>query len=140
MAEAATVQRLRRRHGRDRQLLDLTPMVDVALMLVVFLLLSADIVADSAVPVDLPAAATARELPTDDRRMLTITAGGRIMLDGESVEVGQIAERVDQTAIVVVQADREVEHGRVVRAVDALRSAGVAAIYYATEEPSEETW
>jgi biopolymer transport protein ExbD len=143
MPEAGTIARLRRRHGRDRQLLDLTPMVDVALMLVGFLLLSADVVADSAVPVDLPAAATAEDLPTEARRMVVITAGGRILLDDLEVAAEELGALVDAAAVVVVQADREVAHGQVVRVVDALRQAGVAGIYYATEDPAravEETW
>ena len=106
-------------------------------MLVVFLLLSANVVSDGALPVDLPMAETAEDIVNEVTR-LTITSDGLLFINGDAIGLDQLSTAIDSASRVIVEADTTVEHGRVVAVVDRLRAHGVSSLYYATTE--EESW
>ena len=103
---------LKRRHHRKTATLELTPLVDVSLMLVVFLLLSSGMVApeDQHIPIDLPATGSGEA----GRLLLSFPSApkgrstrGRVpTLDQLDAVVG------DDREAVVIRADRKAEHGR----------------------------
>lgn len=130
------VARLRRRHTHAPALADFAPLVDVTLMLVVFLLLTAEVVDAHAVPVELPTVASG-EASAAGALELVITADGSIVHAGRELDLGALAGLVGEHASAVLQADTACPHGRVLAVVDVLREAGIGAIYYATE--AEET-
>lgn len=130
---------LRRRHRPARQFVDLAPLVDVTLMLVVFLLLSAQVVDAHAVPVELPTAATGERTPGEDLE-LVITAGGELLHGERSLTTDDLAELVADGRRAIIQADAAASHGRVVEVVDALRAAGAGGVFYATEKPGLAEW
>jgi biopolymer transport protein ExbD len=127
---------LRRRHAHAPALADFAPLVDVTLMLVIFLLLTAEVVDAQALPVELPSAATG-EASAEGALELVITASGAVVHDGRTVAVEGLAELVGSHRTAVLQADTACPHGQVLAVVDSLRQAGIGAIYYATE--AEET-
>lgn len=128
--------RLRRRHAHAPALADFAPLVDVTLMLVIFLLLTAEVVDAQALPVELPTVASGEDA-AEGAFELVITATGAVVHGGRSVAVDALAGLRGDHRVAVLQADAACPHGRVLEVVDALRQAGVGAIYYATEP--EET-
>lgn len=124
--------RLRRRHVHAPALADFAPLVDVTLMLVVFLLLTAEVVEAHAVPVDLPSVATG-ESTSGGSLELVVTADGELVHAGTTLALDELAGLVAAETTVVLQADADCSHGRVLEVVDTLRAAGVAGVYYATE-------
>lgn len=129
-------QRLKRRHQGRGQVLDLAPMVDVTLTLVVFLLLSSEGLDVRNMPVELPQVATAQS--QQEARTLHVDARGRISADGVDLSLDDLAEEFARTPRVTVYADQDARHGRVTAVVDHLRAAGVAEIYYGVE--AVDTW
>ncbi|MDA3959934.1 MAG: biopolymer transporter ExbD [Planctomycetota bacterium] len=125
--------RLRRRHGHAPALADFAPLVDVTLMLVIFLLLTSEVVDSQAIPVQLPAAATGEEQDGGAFEVI-ITAAGDVVCGGSTVELEALTDLVQGHSVAVLQADALAPHGRVLGVVDTLRAAGVGAVYYATEE------
>lgn len=122
----------RRRQRRRPIGVDLTPLVDVTLILVVFLLLAAEAVDARSLPVFLPAAATAPEDHTV-RPSVLVTAEGEILFKGEPQTLASLARRAADWPEVLLQADADCPHGRVVAVVDALRSGGSERIFYGVE-------
>ncbi len=118
--------------------LDLTPMVDVVFLLVIFFMVSTTFITlESGLPVDLPEAQTSvaepSTLPT-----VTVTKDGQIYFGGVIVAEAQLAAIVRQElettgqTTVVLRADREVAHGVAVRIMDLLKQAGAQRIAIAT--------
>lgn len=71
--------------------------------------------------------------------MVALTRDGRIVYDGRTVDAGALesafrgAAQKTPDATVLLQADREVAHGRVVEVMDLARRAGLHKLAIATE-------
>ncbi len=123
--------------------INVTPLVDVVLVLLVILMLVAPMLKED-VPVELPIAAHAEEETASEIPVLAIAADGAVTLDGAplasdglAARIGAIyATRADKT--VMLAADRSLGYARVVEVMDACRAAGIARIGIVTspEPPS----
>ncbi len=129
--------RHRRRYGAAPGL-DLTPMVDVVFLLVIFFMVSTTFITlETGLPVDLPQAQSAQaqpsELPT-----ITITSDERVFLAGAEVDRADLPallqEAMESTGLttVVLRADETVPHGFVVEVMDLIKRAGAQRIAIAT--------
>lgn len=131
---------LRRRHHRRPGTLELTPLVDVALMLVVFLLLSSGMVApeEQHLEINLPVTGSG-EAAASEVLTLSISAAGRIYQGTRAVEFDQLPAVVGEgRPVVVLRADRKSEHGRVMEVIDELRRLEVSTVYHASDQGPEE--
>ncbi len=128
--------RLKRTHQGRKQFLDLAPMVDVTLTLVVFLLLNSEGLDVRTIPVHLPQAASAES--KEKASSLHIDADGALSLDGKSLNLDGLTDYFNSDARVTIYADQDAKHGRVTAVVDRLRSLGVEHIFYGVE--AVDTW
>jgi biopolymer transport protein ExbD len=109
--------------------INVTPLVDVVLVLLVVLMVTAGYIASKAIPVDLPQAATGESVP--QTIILSIDARGTVFADGTQVAEGELRQRIaaakkakpDLRA--VIAADGRATHRSVVRVVDLLRQEHV---------------
>jgi biopolymer transport protein ExbD len=122
------------RHDDELQAdINVTPLVDVVLVLLVILLLVAPML-DEEVPVELPIAAHADTRDRATTPTLTIAADGGVSFEGAplpstdlSTRLAAIyAERSEKT--VMLAADRGLAYARVVEVMDACRAAGIERI------------
>jgi biopolymer transport protein ExbD len=116
--------------------INVTPLVDITLVLLIIFMVTAKLVVSRALPMDLPRAATAGEV--QEVFSLSLTADGATSVDGAKVEGDRalllLAKRAllgNQELRAVVRADGAVPHSRVMGALDVLRQAGVARIAFA---------
>ncbi|HYE04204.1 MAG TPA: biopolymer transporter ExbD [Planctomycetota bacterium] len=128
---------LRRRHGPNNALLFLTvlpitPLVDIALLLLGFFLLAGQVAAHRELAVTLPKAGTA-EAPAA-ALSVAISRDGAVSVGGEPVDLAQLKLIAADAPRVALHADAAVAHGRVVAVVDVLRAAGAGKVFYATTE------
>ena len=118
---------------------NVTPIIDVALVLVIILMITAPMIAVSDVDVQLPRAQT-RNLEGHDRISITVGAGGELAVDEENITEkvleSTIAERLkDRTdVIVVIRADQSVAYSAVRKIVEAARAAGASRIAVGTQQ------
>lgn len=125
---------------RDEVGLDLTPLIDVVFLLLLFFMLTTTFVEATRLKIDLPEAGQGAEAERkDDHWVIEIDAQGRYALNGEAVQAEQLSERLraipgrTEETSVLVRADGQASHQSVVRALDAARSAGLVRVGLATE-------
>jgi biopolymer transport protein ExbD len=114
--------------------INVTPLVDVTLVLLVVFMVTARLIASSqALSVDLPRAATGSEVQSIFS--VVIRSNGELSIDGVTATEDRIvvdrarAERARNRELrAVIQADSAVSHGRVMRVLDLLRQAGVSKV------------
>jgi biopolymer transport protein ExbD len=125
---------------------NVTPIIDVALVLVIILLVTAPLITVSGLPVRLPEART-REAESERNVSVTLTANGEVAVDGETVSAAtltaalraKLAEPGNAHVRVVVRADAEVPYAAVRRLLDSLRDAGAERIAIATRQKVDAT-
>ncbi|RMF87432.1 MAG: biopolymer transporter ExbD [Nitrospirae bacterium] len=130
----------RRRETGDDLHVELTPLIDVVFLLLIFFMVTTTFASRSGIGVKLPEA-HAKERPADHVVELTLTKAGETYLDRKRVAPGGLEAALKRLApahageVVVIRADREVHHGRVVAAMDAARAAGFRRLAIATRTP-----
>ena len=124
---------LRRREAR-RARIEIVPMIDVVFFLLVFFMMSSLATAVyRGMPVNLPTAASG-QLTRDDNAAITLARDGRTYLNREPTTLEALGDRLrallsaNPGLVVMINADGEVLHHRVVEVVDAARAAGVARV------------
>jgi biopolymer transport protein TolR len=123
---------------------NVTPIIDVALVLVIILLVTAPLMSVADLPVDLPAAHT-RESEDERNISVTRTAAGELAVDERRVtEAGlgaalreRLARPGDQNVLVVLRADTSLPYSDVRRLLAQTRAAGAKRIAVATRQQTE---
>ncbi len=127
--------------GDDKGLyseINVTPLVDVVLVLLVIFMVTTTYIVAQSISVDLPKAATGENVITT--LVITIDNKGNIYLEDEMVDVEVLRARVraageaSEELRAVIAADRNVKHGLFVRVIDVIRDAGVVKFAINVEE------
>ncbi|KEP68270.1 protein TolR [Thioclava sp. BHET1] len=133
----------RRRGGRSRHAamseINVTPMVDVMLVLLVIFMVAAPMMTVG-VPLELPKTA-AKAVPTEAEVPLTVSiqADGKIALMNSEVPEGQLVERLRAIAKerdsdkIFLRADGKIAYSQVVQVMGALNGAGFSNITLVTD-------
>ncbi len=109
--------------------INVTPLVDITLVLLVILMVTASYVVSRSIPMELPKGATGESTPTT--LSVSIDRQGNTFLDAEPITEAALRERVRQAYAAdgdtraVIAADGRVDHARVVRVIDLLRRENV---------------
>ena len=118
--------------GRSRTIsaINVTPLVDVALVLLIILMVSSTYIVAQTLKVQLPKA-RATDGTADKPTKVEMLKDGTIRFNDEKVNEAQLTEKVkaavaaDAEMSLVVSADKEVQHGNVVHMLDIAKLAGV---------------
>lgn len=115
------------------------PMIDIIFFLMVFFLFSTlQMAYQKSMPVNLPVASSShQEAPKPVA--ITLMKDGTISIGDTVVGIEEIKPRVEQLADkadtpVILRADANVEHGKVIKVMDEIKSAGVTKLSIATQE------
>ncbi|MBL9097389.1 MAG: protein TolR [Alphaproteobacteria bacterium] len=142
-----------RRHGRVRMRpnadINITPMVDVMLVLLIIFMVTAPLLT-AGVAVDLPK--TRAKLLSQEKDPLTVTIekNGKVFLGGakkesEAIPIEEIAAKVKAIAEngydqrILVRGDKAVDYGTVVQVMGELNAAGFRRIGLVTDPPRGES-
>ncbi len=118
--------------------INVTPMVDIMLVLLIIFMVTATYITRGAFDVNLPRAANGGDL-TESPIQISISAAGALSFNGSEMDIGKISEAVapilrDNPEVqAVVDGDRGVEYGRVMEVIDTLKTAGVRNFAAAVE-------
>ena len=130
--------RRRRSKIQDEEEVNLTPMLDVVFILLIFFIVTASFVKESGIDINRPAAATAVRKERGNI-LVAITPTGQIWIDRRQVDVRAVRANIERLhaenpqGAVVIQADRDSKNGLLVEVMDAAKLAGVENISIAAE-------
>lgn len=137
---------LRSHRSEKRVEVNITPLIDVVFLLLIFFMVSTTFNRESELQIALPqASAGSVELP-DEPLEVVVARDGSYLIGGESVAEGNAAglrerlagalrERPDQ--VLVIRADGEAAHQAVITVLDAARKLGVAKLSFATQQSED---
>lgn len=136
--------RFRRWKKRVEPQINVTPLVDVILQLVIFFIVTTTFVSvETGARVNLPAAHFSR-IEEAKTVTVTLTKNNTLYLNGAITDWDELPRlvvlelRKNPQVAVVIEADREVLHGKVVKLMDLLKRAGVERMAIATQPGEEE--
>ena len=133
-----------RQAGGDEPELNLTPLIDVVFILLIFFMVSTTFQKESEIKIELPEASADAVEEKDDVLELVIDAEGRYFIEQQQVvntELETLQKAIskflgDRTGIpVVIRADRRTPYESVVRAMDAISRLGLVQMSLATSQP-----
>ncbi len=130
----------RRRRGRDEDEseVNLTPMLDVVFIMLIFFIVTASFVKEAGIDVSRPPAATA-ERKERGNILVAITPTGQIWIDRRQVDVRAVRANIERLhaenpqGAVVIQADRDSKNALLVEVMDAATQAGVEKVSIAAD-------
>jgi biopolymer transport protein ExbD len=115
--------------------INVTPLVDITLVLLIIMMVTAKIIVSSSLPLDLPKAAKGESIQVVFA--IELTADGAISVDGKKLAddkavmgPARAAVKKNKDLRAVIRADRTVQHGRIIRILDLLKQSGVAKIAF----------
>jgi biopolymer transport protein ExbD len=120
--------------------INVVPMIDVMFAVLTFFIMSSLTLTKSAgLPVNLPKATTAQS-QLQNQIAITVDAVGKLALNKQPTQLDQIASQVRQLIeknpqmVVIINADEQVSHGRVVAVMDQIRRVPGARLAIATKQ------
>jgi len=121
--------------------IDLTPLIDMVFILLIFFMVTASFIRDSALPIERPSAHTATP-PDQLATVVTVSADEQIWLGSDPVDIRQLRQRLEQpgtrtaAGTALILADRNSRTGLLVQVMDQLRLAGFTDISVAASQPT----
>ncbi len=110
--------------------INVTPLVDIILVLLIIFMLTANIIMAPAIEVELPQAATG-EGTEPTTLALTLKKTGELYLNGQVTDETRLAAYIpalvasDPKTQAIIAADKEVSHGAVIHLIDLIRQKGI---------------
>jgi biopolymer transport protein ExbD len=126
---------------RSSQVLNLTPLIDIVFLLLVFFMLTAHFIEDQAIDIKLPVAQSSRPSVEDDTVEVTLLPNGDLLVDGRAATLENLEERLrgalhaPNKRYVRLKGDQAAAFGAGVKVIDAARNAGAESLDILTEKP-----
>lgn len=120
-------------------ILNLTPLIDIVFLLLVFFMLTAHFVDEKQIALQLPSAESAMDTHVEDIVTVSIDAAGIYFIDGEALHAHMLRERLkveqgkNPEIILQLKADQEVSYSKLVHVLDSARLVGISSIDIVTE-------
>ena len=113
--------------------INVTPLVDVVLVLLIILMVTATAIVSKTIPMELPEASTAEsDTATPKTVAISIDEEGQIYLDREEVTLDELRSQIrrakanDAELRAIIAADGRIQHSKVIQVIDLLRREEVS--------------
>ncbi len=128
----------RRRRQAEQSEVNMTPMLDVVFIMLIFFIVTASYVKEAGIDVVRPPAVTA-ESKGGGNILIAITENGQIWIDRRQVDPRALRANIERLhgenpqGAIVIQADRRSQNHLLVAVMDAAKAAGVSRVAIAAE-------
>ncbi len=123
----------RSKRRKDDTEINMTPMLDVVFIMLIFFIVTASFVKEAGIDVNRPGASTA-ERKEKGNILVAISETGQIWIDRRQVDIRAVRANIERMhaenpqGSVIIQADEASKNGLLVKVMDAARQAGVAEV------------
>ena len=133
-----------RGRGFDEPEINLIPLIDVLLVIIIFLMLTTTYAKFSGIEINLPTADSSKQTEQPNEVNVAVTAGGHVLVNKAplaAADVRSISEALRRAAgerkdpLIVINADAKATHQSVVDIMQAAQAAGYPHISFATQAP-----
>jgi len=134
------MRRLNKDVAEEESNIDITPMLDVVFIMLIFFIVTATFIKESGIDVNRPDAATAVK-KSKANILIAINEKNEIWIDRRQVDIRSVRPNIERLhaenpqGSVVIQADKKSYTEVLIKVMDASRSAGVYNIAIAAQEP-----
>jgi biopolymer transport protein TolR len=143
---AAARRRARSRSGGYRPMseINVTPMVDVMLVLLVIFMVTAPLLTVG-IPVNLPQTAADPISEPTEPLVISIDASGKVFLQDTEIDTGSLGPRLEAITLnktdtrIYVRGDQAINYGRIMEVMGLVKSAGFTQVALIVEQPPEAT-
>ncbi|MCK9172570.1 ExbD/TolR family protein [Desulfuromonas thiophila] len=128
-----------RKKRREEIRIELTSMVDVVFLLLIFFMVSTTFLDRGSIGINLPQASDTASVAAPREVRIYLTDRGQLRLDDVALSQAELLERLrhfgrqQPRPAIVLLADRQARHGQVVAIMDAARQAGLTDLAIATQ-------
>lgn len=122
----------RPRRRRETTLINLTSLIDVVFLLLIFFMVSTSFALIRGIKVDLPTTTTPQE-KIEQNIVISITKEGKIYLDKTQISKTELVKTLKRQigkkkSLVVINADKDTRHGMVVEVMDLAKQGGAGKL------------
>jgi len=137
-----------RRQRREELSINLTPLIDVVFLLLIFFMVSTTFTRETQLSVDLPEAEGTVSESQEQQIEILIDEGGQYRVNGQGLVDGRMRtlqaaiykiSAGDTTMPLIITADAQAAHEDVVRAMDAAGQMGFVHLSITTRRPTSES-
>ncbi|MFM2485044.1 ExbD/TolR family protein [Celerinatantimonas yamalensis] len=122
--------RLFQQQTTEEAQIDLTPMLDIVFIMLIFFIVSTSFVQESGVKVERPVASTATK-QSQSAQVIGLSENGQIWLNHQRIDVRLLSASINQIKAsqprfaVIIEADKRATTGALISVIDILRQAGI---------------
>ncbi len=119
--------------------IDMTPMLDVVFIMLIFFIVSTTFVRDEGVEINRPNASSAQQQKSDGV-VVAIDSNGQAWLDQQKLSISMLEEQLQSKiakgalSSVLIKADRETPTGDLIKILDLIKATGISQVAVATEQ------
>ena len=113
--------------------IDMTPMLDIVFIMLIFFIVTTVFVKEAGIEVNKPSGTLAVS-PKNANIFIAITEDGKVWMDKREIDTDSVRANLDRlmaeqpSDVIIIQADKEAEHGLVVEVMDQIKAAGIDRI------------
>ena len=131
---------------KDDPEINLIPMIDVLLVIIIFLMLTTTYARQAELKINLPSADADKKLERANEVNVVVSASGQYSVQGRTVpsrDVGGLADELRRAAaglkqpVVVINGDSNASYQSAIRIMDAARRAGIGQVVFAVEQTTK---
>ena len=119
--------------------IDITPMIDVMFILIIFFLITTTFVSNPGLEIDLPRASLSEIENANQPIEIVLSKDGSVMYSGKLLNQNELSDELDKLfkndpqKLVIIQADKNTPHGIVVQLMELIKKTGFQKLGIAAE-------
>jgi biopolymer transport protein ExbD len=130
----------KRHHEEEDAAIDMTPMLDIVFIMLIFFIVTTSFVKEAGIEVDKPQASQAKNPGKNANIFIAINNKDEIWMDKRQVDVERVKANIEKmiaeqpTDVVIIQGDKNAKHGLIMKVMDQVKMAGIDRISVAAEK------